>query len=65
MSPTELLILRGLNILMRTTFAPNDQVRQAEHFARLQQDVGPWFVDYAAAIETALQPAEDIGETER
>lgn len=53
----EQLILRGLHLMIRTTFAPNDPVRQAEHFAGLQRDVGPWFVDYATEI---AKPAREF-----
>ena len=54
---SEQLILRGLNIIMRTTFAPNDPAAQAKHFADLTADIGPWFVDYAAEI---AKPAEEF-----
>lgn len=59
-STAEQLILRGLNILMRTTFSPNDPVAQAKHFAQLQADIGPWFKDYAEEI---AKPAVDFDLT--
>lgn len=43
---SEQLILRGLHLLIRTSFSPNDPVRQAQHFAALQKDIGPWMTDY-------------------
>lgn len=56
-STAEQLILRGLNILMRTTFAPNDPERQAKHMIGLQADISPWFSDYAEEI---AKPAVDF-----
>jgi hypothetical protein len=54
----EQLILRGLHLLIRTTFSPNDGVAQAKHFMSLQRDVGPWLTDYAAEIEKpAIDPS--------
>lgn len=53
----EQLILRGLHLIMRTTFAPNDQAAQNQHLIRLQNDIGPWFTDYAAEME---KPAVDF-----
>jgi hypothetical protein len=44
------LILRGLHILIRTSFSPNDQQAQMKHFVGLQKDIGPWLSDYAAAF---------------
>ncbi len=52
----EQLILRGIHILMRANFSPNDPVAQAKHFAGMQQDIGPWFKDYADEI---VKPASD------
>lgn len=54
---SEQLILRGLNILMRTQFAPNDPAAQAKHFANLTADLGPWFTDYATEI---AKPVEEF-----
>lgn len=54
---TEQLILRGLHLLMRTTFSPNDEAAKAKHFVGVQQDIGPWFKDYAEEI---AKPATDI-----
>lgn len=56
-SSAEQLILRGLNLMIRTTFAPNDPTAQAKHFAGLQADIGPWFKDYADEI---AKPAVDF-----
>lgn len=53
----EQLILRGLNLLIRTTFSPNDQQAQAKHFVGLQNDIGPWLKDYADEI---AKPAVDF-----
>jgi hypothetical protein len=50
----EQLILRGLHIMMRTTFSPNDPTAQAKHFAGLQADIGPWFKDYSAEMEQSV-----------
>ena len=47
----EQLILRGLNLVIRASFSPNDPVAQAKHFKGIQDDIGPWFVDYAEEIE--------------
>lgn len=46
----EQLILRGLHLIIRTTFAPNDPEAQARHFTSLQADIGPWLRDYAEEI---------------
>jgi hypothetical protein len=46
----EQLILRGLSLLIRTTFSPNDAAAQAKHFIGLQADIGPWLKDYADEI---------------
>jgi hypothetical protein len=53
----EQLILRGLHLLIRTSFSPNDREAQAKHFIGLQTDIGPWFKDYAAEME---KPAVDF-----
>jgi hypothetical protein len=53
----EHLILRGLHVLMRASFSPNEPVAQAKHFNALQQDIGPWFRDYA---EEMSKPAIDF-----
>jgi len=53
----EQLILRGLHLILRTSFSPNDAMAQAEHFTRLQRDIGPWFKDYADEME---KPAVDF-----
>lgn len=52
----EQLILRGLSLLIRTTFSPNEPERQAKHFLQLQADIGPWLKDYADEI---AEPASD------
>lgn len=56
-STAEQLILRGLQLMLRTTFAPNDPAAQAKHFVDLQADIGPWFKDYAEEI---AKPAVDF-----
>lgn len=53
----EQLILRGLNLVIRASFSPNDPAGQAKHFANLTQDIGPWFTDYAEEI---AKPATDF-----
>lgn len=53
MTPAEQLILRGLHLMIRTTFSPNEPAAQAKHFAALQKDIGPWFTDYAAEMTEA------------
>lgn len=53
----EQLILRGLNLVIRTAFSPNDPAAQARHFMSLQQDIGPWLKDYADEI---AKPAVDF-----
>lgn len=63
----EQLILRGLNLVIRASFSPNDPAAQAKHFLAIQQDIGPWLKDYADEIAkpaldftlTALTPAPD------
>lgn len=52
----EQLILRGLNLIIRTSFFPNDQTAQAKHFMSIQNDIGPWLRDYAEEI---AKPASD------
>jgi hypothetical protein len=52
----EHLILRGLNLVIRASFSPNDPINQAKHFAALTNDIAPWLTDYAAEIE---KPAVD------
>jgi hypothetical protein len=56
-SSAEQLILRGLQLMLRTTFTPNDPAAQGKHFMALQADIGPWFKDYAEEI---AKPAVDI-----
>ena len=53
----EQLILRGLNLVIRTAFSPNSPEAQARHFMSLQQDIGPWLRDYADEI---AKPAIDF-----
>lgn len=53
----EQLILRGLNLVIRASFSPNDAVASAKHFKSIQDDIGPWFTDYAEEIE---KPAIDF-----
>lgn len=53
----EQLILRGLNIVMRASFSPNEPAAQAKHFLALQSDIAPWFQDYATEI---AKPAVDF-----
>lgn len=53
----EQLILRGLSLMIRSTFSPNETVAQTRHFAALQRDIGPWLSDYADEI---AKPAVDF-----
>lgn len=53
----EQLILRGLNLVIRSSFSPNDPEKSARHFISIQQDIGPWLADYAEEI---AKPAEDF-----
>ena len=53
----EQLILRGLNLIIRASFSPNEPAAQAKHFMSMQADIGPWLSDYAAEIE---KPAVDF-----
>jgi hypothetical protein len=52
----EQLILRGLHMLVRLNFAPNDEARAAKQYAALAQDIGPWMTDY---VEEIAKPASD------
>jgi hypothetical protein len=47
MTKAEELILRGLHLMIRTTFSPNEPTAQAKHFTALQADIGPWLSSYA------------------
>lgn len=63
----EQLILRGLHLIIRSSFSPNDPERSAAHFMRLQNDIGPWMVDYAAemekpAVDFTLEPVKYPGD---
>lgn len=49
-TPAESLILRGLHLLIRTTFSPNSPEAQARHFVHLQADIGPWLADYVTVM---------------
>ena len=53
----EQLILRGLNLMIRASFSPNEPAAQAKHFMSLQSDIGPWLKDYADEIS---KPAVDF-----
>lgn len=52
----EQLILRGLHLVIRTAFVPNDQAAAQKHTVALYQDIGPWLKDYADEI---AKPATD------
>ena len=53
----EHLILRGLNLVIRSSFSPNEPVAQAQHFKSLTQDIAPWLKDYADEIaKPATEP---------
>jgi len=51
------LTLRGLSLLVRASFSPNDAAAQAKHFADLTKDIAPWFKAYAEEI---AKPAVDF-----
>lgn len=58
------LILRGLNLIIRASFSPNDPASQAKHFVSMQADIGPWLKDYAdeiakPAVDFTLTPVPD------
>ncbi len=53
----EQLILRGLSLVIRASFSPNEPAAQAKHFMGIQADIGPWLKDYATEIE---KPAVDF-----
>lgn len=53
----EQLILRGINLIIRATFSPNEPAAQAKHFMGIQSDIGPWLHDYANEI---MKPAVDF-----
>lgn len=60
----EQLILRGLSILMRASFSPNEPEAQSKHAVLLINDLGPWFTDYAEeiskpAVDFTLTPIKD------
>jgi len=46
----ELLILRGIHLIVRASFSPNEPSAQAKHFKDLTNDIGPWFTDYARTM---------------
>lgn len=53
----EQLILRGLHLVIRTAFAPNEPAAQAAHFTGLANDIGPWLKAYSEEME---KPAVDF-----
>lgn len=53
-TPTELLILRGLHLLLRVSFAPGNEAASMKHVAQLATDIGPWFTDYAEIVQAGL-----------
>jgi hypothetical protein len=53
----EQLILRGLHLMIRTTFSPPDPIASQKHFVALTNDIGPWLKDYAEEI---AKPAVDF-----
>jgi hypothetical protein len=53
----EQLILRGLHLVIRASFSPNDPAAEAKHIMGLQRDIAPWLQDYATEIE---KPAIDF-----
>lgn len=61
----EQLILRGVHLIIRTTFAPNDPAAQAKHFLALQSEIGPWLRDYADEIAKPIERKDDDDEDTR
>lgn len=53
----EQLILRGLHLVIRASFSPNEPAAEAKHLIGLQRDIAPWLMDYAIEIE---KPAVDF-----
>lgn len=49
------LQLRGIHLLLRATFAPNDEARRMQHVIGLQNDIGPWFKDYVDALTPSAE----------
>lgn len=60
-TPTELLILRGLHLLLRVSFAPGNEAASMKHVAQLAADIGPWFTDYAEIIQAGLTKPGNTG----
>lgn len=58
----ELLILRGLHLLIRATFSPNEPAAQAKHFMTMQADIGPWLKDYVTVVEGVEEPGAERRE---
>lgn len=52
------LTLRGLHLLIRASFAPNDKQAQMKHFVSLQSDIGPWLKDYADNFGAGSEPGQ-------
>jgi hypothetical protein len=46
----EHLILRGLQLVIRATFSPGEEIASKKHFIALQRDIGPWLSDYVDEI---------------
>lgn len=61
----ELLIARGINMLMRASFAPSNQEQATKHYVQLKDDIGPWFQDYADSVAHTLEDAPAGGPIER
>lgn len=64
----EQLILRGLSLVIRASFSPNEPVAQAKHFMTIQSDIGPWLHDYAdeiakPAVDFTLTRIDEPGDT--
>ena len=52
------LILRGLHLLIRVSFSPNEERARMNHLIGLQKDIGPWLSDYADIFGAEAPPPE-------
>lgn len=50
------LILRGLHLLIRVSFSPNEERARLNHLVALQKDIAPWLSDYADVFSAEAPP---------
>lgn len=55
------LTLRGLHLLIRATFAPNDEARRMKHLLGLQNDIAPWLQDYVHVMDDPTPQDSETG----